>query len=200
MVNYQDGKIYKVVCNITGLVYIGSTTKQYLSQRLTTHLCNYRKFLNGKYSNISINEILKNGNYSIILLKLCPCDTKDMLLMEERKFIETIDCVNIQRPIVPKEEKKEEARQRRKTYWKENIEVIKEKQKVQILCDCGHYYRVSDKSKHMKSNKHLGILRVMPPRKTDRILCECGIEYTHRDKARHFKTKSHMEKIGDIVF
>ena len=27
MVNYQEGKIYKIVCNKTGLVFTGSTTE-----------------------------------------------------------------------------------------------------------------------------------------------------------------------------
>ena len=37
MPNYQDGKIYKIVCRITNLVYIGSTTNKYLCNRLGHH-------------------------------------------------------------------------------------------------------------------------------------------------------------------
>ena len=36
MNNYNDGKIYEIVCNITGERYIGSTI-QTLSQRLAAH-------------------------------------------------------------------------------------------------------------------------------------------------------------------
>ena len=34
---YQEGKIYKIVCNITGEVYYGSTIEKYLSSRLAKH-------------------------------------------------------------------------------------------------------------------------------------------------------------------
>jgi hypothetical protein len=37
MPNYANGKIYKIVCNITGEQYIGATTQK-LSQRLTCHV------------------------------------------------------------------------------------------------------------------------------------------------------------------
>ena len=37
MVNYQLGKIYKLVDNTNGNIYIGSTCKPYLSSRLVQH-------------------------------------------------------------------------------------------------------------------------------------------------------------------
>ena len=42
MVNYGNGKIYKIECLTTGLIYVGSTTKQYLSQRMDKHRMEYR--------------------------------------------------------------------------------------------------------------------------------------------------------------
>ena len=44
-IDYSKGKVYKIVCNITGKIYVGSTTKEYLSQRLTLHRANYQLFL-----------------------------------------------------------------------------------------------------------------------------------------------------------
>jgi hypothetical protein len=38
MVNYELAKIYKIVCNKTGMVYIGSTCQRLLSQRLSGHV------------------------------------------------------------------------------------------------------------------------------------------------------------------
>ena len=43
MPDYQQGKIYKIVCNTTGLLYIGSTTQKFLSSRLSGHMRNYKK-------------------------------------------------------------------------------------------------------------------------------------------------------------
>ena len=34
MPDYSKGKIYKIVCNVTGLVYVGSTCEPTLARRL----------------------------------------------------------------------------------------------------------------------------------------------------------------------
>ena len=47
MVGYDQTKIYKVVCNITGQVYISHTTKKYLSQRLSYHLSKFKLYRDG---------------------------------------------------------------------------------------------------------------------------------------------------------
>ena len=52
MVNYAKGKIYKIVCNVTGLIYVGSSTKHYLSDRLGNHTARYRKYLSTNDRNI----------------------------------------------------------------------------------------------------------------------------------------------------
>ena len=90
MVNYKDGKIYKIVCNVTGKIYIGSTCKKLLSSRLAQH--NY-EFKN--HPKCSSRVILENNNYNIILIELFSCDTKDELLKRERYYIEQNECVNI---------------------------------------------------------------------------------------------------------
>jgi hypothetical protein len=46
MVNYQEGKIYKIISPLTDKIYVGSTTKKYLSERLCRHLCDYKRYLN----------------------------------------------------------------------------------------------------------------------------------------------------------
>ncbi len=53
MVLYENGKIYKIVCNQTQQQYIGSTTLELLSQRLAKHVSNYKSHLIGKNSYIS---------------------------------------------------------------------------------------------------------------------------------------------------
>jgi len=42
MVNYEYGKIYKLTSIETENIYIGSTTKKRLCQRLTEHKSNYK--------------------------------------------------------------------------------------------------------------------------------------------------------------
>ena len=40
----NHGKIYKLICNVTGLVYYGSTTES-LKQRLSEHKNKYKRYL-----------------------------------------------------------------------------------------------------------------------------------------------------------
>ena len=131
MVNYQQGKIYKIVCNTSGLVYIGSTCQKSLSQRLSEHVSNYKQYLIQKKNYISSFELIKHGNYDIILIENSPCNTKDELYMRER-----FQCVNMVNPIRLKEDNKkynkkyyqenqEREKLRRKKYLEENKEKVK---------------------------------------------------------------------------
>ena len=52
MINYGNGKIYKIepICeHDEGDIYIGSTTKEKLCQRMTTHRSSYKYWLSGKW-------------------------------------------------------------------------------------------------------------------------------------------------------
>jgi hypothetical protein len=94
MVNYSNGKIYKLVCNITDLTYIGSTTSP-LAVRKSGHRSDYNKYTLGKTpKKVTSSLIIENGDYDIILIESCPCDTKEELLSRERHFIESMTCVN----------------------------------------------------------------------------------------------------------
>ena len=89
MVNYQNGKIYRIVCNITGKQYIGSTISH-----LNTRLSQHKK----SFSCTSI-QVLENGDYNIVLIEDYPCERKEQLLQRERFFIETMECVNKKYPL-----------------------------------------------------------------------------------------------------
>ena len=121
MVNYQQGKIYKIVCNTTGLVYIGSTCEKRLSTRLSHHVAHYKKNLTEKYSYASSFEIIKNGNYEIFLIENYPCGNSDELRMRERFYKESQECVNVNNPI----RLTEDEILSHKKYYEENKEAIK---------------------------------------------------------------------------
>jgi len=98
MTDYSRGKIYKIVSDKG--CYIGSTT-QTLRRRFQKHEADL-KLNNRKCSSSSIME-----NSKIILIEDYPCKTRKELLERERYWIENIECVNKERPIITKEEKKE---------------------------------------------------------------------------------------------
>lgn len=181
MVNYDNGKIYKIVCNTTGKVYIGSTTKKYLSQRLAKHKADYKRYLNGLEGYITSYEILKNGNYDMILIESFPCNSKDELFSRERYYTNTIDCVNkvknqgIVKELGKKEYKKQTDKKYRennqekikkmyKEYRQKNLETIKTKAIQKFTCECGSTCSKTNKAAHTKSNKHLKYVKSLEPK------------------------------------
>jgi len=77
---YKNGKIYRVVCNETGLQCIGSTCIT-LKQRLQQHKSSYKSYKNGKGNYITSFKIFKNTNYDIVLIEDSPCDKKEQLMV-----------------------------------------------------------------------------------------------------------------------
>jgi hypothetical protein len=95
MTNYQLGKIYKIVCNTTGLTYYGSTCEPTLARRLAGHVGKFKSFRgNGKAKFITSYNVLKNDDYAIILVELAPSNNKMELRQRERFYIENNECVN----------------------------------------------------------------------------------------------------------
>ena len=88
MPDYSRARIYKIVCDTSGEVYYGSTTNQYLCNRLAGH-----KFDAGR-SNCTSKQIIDRGNYSIVLVEEYPCENKEQLGRRERYYIENNECVN----------------------------------------------------------------------------------------------------------
>ena len=100
MVNYGNGKIYKIepiVEHEEEEIYIGSTTKQYLSQRMGTHRESYKKWLKtntSKCMSFSLFDKYGAENCTIVLLEAINASSKDELLAREKHFIQSLKCVN----------------------------------------------------------------------------------------------------------
>lgn len=97
MNKYENGKIYKIHCNITNEIYIGSTIYT-LETRLRGHLC---------FKDCLSKNIIDRGDYEIILIKDYPCNNKQELLWEERRHLENNICINKRLPIITEEEHKQ---------------------------------------------------------------------------------------------
>ena len=157
MPDYQLGKIYKIVCNETNQVYIGSTCRPLLSQRLAKHNYSYKYYLKGKYRFITSFKILERNNYEIILVELYPCNSKDELSARERYWIEnTKNCVNKCIPTRTKKEYSEANKDKIKETKKQYREANKDKINEKILCSvCNSYITRQNISSHNKTNKHI---------------------------------------------
>lgn len=160
MVNYQNGKIYKIYGLTHDLEYYGSTVRT-LSSRLGSHTAEYRNWLkHEKKTNGTTSYLLfKTGDYKIMLVEKYPCNTKEELHSREAYYIKNNNCVN---KFIPcrkgkeyYEDNKEKIKEKTKKYYKKNIEKVKIRQKELILCECGYQYTRTNKSRHMKQKNHL---------------------------------------------
>ena len=165
MVNYANGKIYKIesINAIEGNddIYIGSTSKQYLSQRMNKHRSDYNYWRKGKtkktYS-YGIFEKYGVDNCRIILLESFPCQSRDELTSREAFFIKSMGCVN---KCIPQrthseyiEDNFEAIKQQRRDYRTANIETIAIHNREIIECQCGCTLSRAALSRHIKSPKH----------------------------------------------
>ena len=100
MVNYNNGKIYKIepiTGGEDGGIYVGSTTKELLSQRMATHRSNYKQWQNGKGGKVTSFDLFKKygvENCHITLLEQVNATCKDELHARERHYIQSLACIN----------------------------------------------------------------------------------------------------------
>lgn len=214
MVNYENGKIYRLKSKSTNQSYIGSTAMSYLSQRLAIHLTDYKRYLTNKekYRCITSFKILECEDYEIELICDFPCANKQQLEREEGKFIKLekeenkYTCVN--KVIAGRthkeylEEHKEEIKEQYKKYREEN----KEKRTEQFK---NHYYNNQEyhkerwqkyyeekkdninerKKKYREENKEK-IKEYNKKMSEIIVICEiCGQEITKNHLKRHQQTK-----------
>ena len=162
---YSKGKIYKIISPHTDKCYVGSTI-QPLCNRLALHRKHFDK---KKYSS---REIMKLGDYKIILIENYPCNSKEELNKREQYFIDTLDCVNRFKAFITEEQKQEriknykiEYRKRERTkqlekeynkeWRKKNRDKINENSRQKIKCECGSITTKNNIYRHKKSQKHI---------------------------------------------
>lgn len=161
MVNYQNGKIYKLVSKHSPIPYYGSTCTD-LRKRLYDHK---RKFeITNQYT--SSQEILKLGDYKIELVENFPCKNKTELTQREDYWIKNNLCVNKRRAYLTEKEYREKDNERRKAnylkhrerelkYRKDKWEKNKHIYNKIIQCECGGSYMARTKNRHLKTKKHM---------------------------------------------
>ena len=194
MVNYQNGKVYKIINKNNEIIYIGSTAQK-LCQRYQTH-----------------NH--KSPNHKIILIENYPCNSREELRKREQKVIEEHNnLINQIRAYCSEEDKKkrdieyrnkpttkEHQKNYHKEYRKDNIEKITEYQKN---LDKTEYYnnyndkmktdleyrekRLKQKKNEYEKNKNNTYLK--------KVKCEfCNCEVVKCGLKRHQRTKKCLEK------
>jgi hypothetical protein len=180
MVNYTNSKVYKIWSTQGDKIYIGSTTKQYLSQRMDKHRSDYKQFLKSNISVTSSYLVFEEygvDNCFIELLEAKECISKDELHKLEGKYIRELTCVN---KIIPGRTQQE--------YYEENRDKLVEKCKQ---------YKINNKEKISDFNKQYHDLNKdkINQRKNEKNICDCGGKYIRAAKSQHFKTIKHCQFI-----
>jgi len=216
MINYNNGKIYKII-PINGEdnnIYIGSTTKTLLCQRFAVHKCIYNKYKKGETKQKLTSFLLfdKYGceNCKIVLIELVNAASKDELLRREAFYIKSLNCVNKQIPL-----------RNNKEYYIDNKEIISKKHQKyyddnkDTILDYHKSYYEENKEKVLETNKkwkennkeyHDFIVKDWIKNNKERyetnrkqtIECNCGICYTKSNEARYCKSKKHQNFINTI--
>ena len=170
MVNYNQSKIYKIVSNCGNLIYIGSSTKKYLSTRLAQHKSNYKLYKNGNKNyttSYQLFDAYEPENCEIILLENINCESKNELHARERYYIESLDCVNKFIPCRTYKEYYEDNREKilehQKEYKQQNKEKIQQQQNEKFTCICGSRYTYTHKLRHLKTLLHINYIKTLDP-------------------------------------
>ena len=144
--DYSQGKIYKmvpIIDHVEGDIYIGSTTKKYLSQRMATHKKDYKTWKAGRTYNTRCYELFEKygiDNVDIILLECINAKCYDELVSRETYYIKLLNCVNV---YLPKNEDRIYNKDKRNEY-----KILK------YNCECGSICGINNKQKHLKTEKH----------------------------------------------
>jgi len=183
MPNYQLSKIYKIVplnSEDDSDIYIGSTTKSTLAERMAEHRSKYRHWLEGisKVSSFRLFDKYGLENCYIFLIEEYPCNTKDELRAREGHFIITTPCIN--KNIAGRTDKRyrEDNKEKIKQYRDDNKEKIKQ-------------YRDDNKEK-MKQYREDNKEKLNQAQK-EKFRCICGGKYTRCNKKRHQSTTKHIK-------
>ena len=188
MVNYTNSKVYKIWSTQGDKIYIGSTTKQYLSQRMDKHRTDYKRWKDGKCNLITSFRIFDEygvENCSIELLEAKECKTKDELHQIEGKYIRDLECVN---KVLYPYRTKEQLMEYQQTYRNNNKRIASTYMKEyrqdnkQKILELNKSYYESHKQKILEQQKQI-------------LTCECGKTITHGYKSQHIKSIKHCQFI-----
>ena len=163
---YQRAKLYKIVCNETGMIYIGSTCEPYLSKRLSGHKSMYKRYLNGSTKYITSYKILEKNNYYIELIESIPCNNINEIRKIEGECIKKYgnNCVNKVIPGITRQESSDKYELKNKEMRLTSRKAIRYKNKNIINCECGGRYNIgvscNNSISHFKTKKHIKYLEL----------------------------------------
>ncbi|ARF11755.1 hypothetical protein Klosneuvirus_2_191 [Klosneuvirus KNV1] len=210
-VDYQNGKIYKIISSQMIKCYVGSTALKQLSTRLVGHKSSYKSYQNNKNHYFTSFEIVQYDDCEIVLVENFPCNSEEELHIREGYWIKQLDCVNRyvtgrtraeffndNCEIIRARDRKRHAKNKeqrnlnQKFYRKNNPEKTKqqdktkyEKHKGKILVKAKEYY---------EKNKEK-----IKQRESEIVKCECDSEIRRGNLANHKRTQKHRKAVNENI-
>ena len=124
MPDFKNGKIYEIVCNKTGCVYVGSTAEKRFSSRMSKHRADFKAWKNGtKKSPCKSSLIIDNGDYTERVIEYYECTDKYELMKRETHWYHIYKethgelLVNKNLPYYTTSESREEAKKEQINKW-----------------------------------------------------------------------------------
>jgi len=133
----------------SGLVYYGSTVET-LERRIQTHNSDYRKWKKGTTNKTASYDIIEKGDYTYKIVEIVEFIDKKELKERERWWIENNYCINV---CVPNRTEKEWRQENKDHLYQKNKEY-----NCKIECECGSKIKKYEKSRHLKTPKHMRYL------------------------------------------
>ena len=172
MNRYSQGKIYKIWNTVDSEIYVGSTCKNTLAERMAQHRSNFK--LGVQYKLYQHMRTVGVDNFHIELIQSYPCNSKDELCAREGYWIRQLNaslnvCVAGRTYEMYCQENRGRIRARvnryyqgnkeqilvqKKKYYTENKGKIDERKRLKIECPCGQVYSKACQARHYISDKH----------------------------------------------
>jgi len=186
MCEYLNGKIYKIGCEITGEVYIGSTRLS-LEDRLIKHV--------DKNSNCCSKQIIDRNKYYIEQLESYPCNSKQELERKEGEYQRAFECINIniagRTKLEYYEDNKERIAKRNAEHYQDNKERIA-KRNAEYQQNNKQHFKEYSKQYRLENTEMIKAIR------NKEVICECGTKSTHGHLIRHKRSKKHIDLMSKL--
>jgi len=207
-INYKSSKVYKIWSHQGDKIYVGSTTKELLCQRMIAHRNSYNSWKTTNKNMVTVYSIFDEyglDNCFIELLEARECKSKDELAQLEGRYIRELVCVNrkiegrsykqyyeenkdqlLENNKKYRQDNKEQISKQKKQYQEHNKETISEKKK--------EYYEEHKAtiSEYQKLYHEVNKEKLSEYRK-QKNSCECGGMYVYSNKSQHLKSIKHCQ-------
>ena len=211
MVDYSNGKIYKIQSLNGDEIYVGSTTEKLLSKRLSQHKYGYDQWKKGNSNKVMAYDLIdKYGieDLRISLLESVECESKEELTSREAHYIKTLNCINKYVPLRTKKEYYQDNTEaislKGKLYYEDNkksiltkVKQYGEKNRVAIKEYQKEYGEKNKETLSLKSKLYYENNKdKLKAKNSAKCQCDCGSIHRYGDKAQHLKSKKHQDFIN----